>query len=461
MSINWIKRKEGIGQKLDTLKQYASTWEASPQLERKKKSREETWAIVISSSSIISPLGKNKTEHTKAFLDWTYAPLHRYDITPWGLIKLEGWSSGEREVSLMWVNEEILEIKQWVQANAKKINLRITNWLLSWHLALMTSKEAITNSLLSQEQIANTHLILASWDLSNLNTINSWIQFSKSIPKRWMDVVKGMASSTASWVSILNWIHAGHTTVSNACASFNTGLNTAADKILLNEDRVILTSTDSVRHLTSATAFKIMWTLWTHSSPFDKSADWFIPSEGSATYVLERALEAQKRWLTPDLELLWWAETSDADINLANPNNKMQIKCMLDAIYLSWLRPDQIDWVVTHWTSTWIWDPAEALSIAAVFWDHKPVIMAPKSNAGHQIWNSWALWLECASTALNNNQAPKIIWLNDPIPEAENLNLSTWAKWKFKYILVNAFGFWWINTSFIVKKYESWLVKKA
>jgi len=127
---------------------------------------------------------------------------------------------------------------------------------------------------------------------------------------------------------------------------------------------------------------------------------------------------------------------------------------MKEALYIAGLKPEDIDGVVTHGTSTTEWDPSEATAIHAVFGTHKPVIMAPKSNVGHNIWAGAAMGIQCAEAAFKYSVAAKIVNLKNTIPAAQELNLANGEKKDFRYILVNSFWFWGINCCVILKKYE-------
>jgi 3-oxoacyl-(acyl-carrier-protein) synthase len=285
------------------------------------------------------------------------------------------------------------------------------------------------------------------WEYAIKNKINTL--------RRWNHVSPTMISTAPSGIVVHNGMHEWHNTFSNACASYLSWVFGGIEKIKWWDSRILISSADTISYNVSVISFKALWALWTGlTCPFDKRANGFMPSEWAYSMLLEKEAEALARGKKPIMQIAWYAESSDATIRITDPEINRQAEAMLKALHMAWIQPEDIDGVVTHGTSTQAGDPSEATAIHAVFWNHKPTIMAPKSSCGHNIWTASALWIQCAETAFKYWIGPAILNLEDPIPAAEWLELATGKKRKFKYIMVNSFWFGGYNACLILKKYE-------
>ena len=463
----WVKNEEKFIWGLKTIKEETDGWEATSVMERRKKILETTGAIVISSSDIISPIWENKEEHYQNFLEWKSAPI----VTKY----LKNWETylNEKEVENYVHKVNIMEIQVWEKLQAeinatnnkvrervfdsvkKEIGIYNTDSLAVADLGIVSAKRVALESGQSEAQISQTPLISAIWWLINGNIAKYALKNKMENILKGAYVMQSITSALATAIVVELGIHAWHNTMSNACASTLSAMFAGIEKITGGgQDRVIISAADTINYNVSLTLFNAMRTLGTHSSPFDKSADGFIASEAAATFLLERESEALKRNKTPTVQVVWYAESSDADKHIAKPGTLRQTTTMKEALYIAGLKPEDIDGVVTHGTSTTEWDPSEATAIHAVFGTHKPVIMAPKSNVGHNIWAAAAMGIQCAEAAFKYSVAAKIVNLKNTIPAAQELNLANGEKKDFRYILVNSFWFWGINCCVILKKYE-------
>ena len=469
----WKKNGENFLLGLEKIKEETNGWKPTGVMERKKKILEATGPIVISSSDIISPIWDNKEQHYQNFLEWKSAPIITKYLKNWetyleeiekpahivNIMEIEIWKRLQEEIASINIKvrdrvfDSLIKTKQ---ADIEEIkNIYKTKRIVVADLGVVSAKRVALESRLSEEEISQTPLISAIWGLINGNIAKYAIENEIENILKGAFVMQSITSALSTAIAVELGIHAWHNTMSNACASTLSAMFAWIEKITgWGQDRVMISAADTINYNVSLTLFNAMRTLWTHSSPFDKSANGFIASEAAATFLLERENEALKRNKTPTVQIVWYAESSDADKHIAKPGTLRQTTTMKEALYIAGLKPEDIDGVVTHGTSTTEWDPSEAIAIHAVFWKYKPVIMAPKWNVGHNIWAAAAMWIECAQAAFKYSIAPQIVNLKNRIPAAETLNLAEWLKKDFQYILVNSFWFWGYNACVILKKYE-------
>ena len=137
------------------------------------------------------------------------------------------------------------------------------------------------------------------------------------------------------------------------------------------------------------------------SRPFDKNRSGFIMGEGSGIVLLENLEHAKKRGAHIYAELSGYGRTADAHhITSPAPHGEFQGLCMKQAIEDAKLRPEQIDYVNAHGTSTHQNDACETEAIKTIFGEHakKLAVSSIKSMTGHLLGAAGGI--ECIATAL-------------------------------------------------------------
>ena len=449
--IDWSRREEKSLSDIASLRNVIKSWNPSDIMIRRKSIKDLVWPLVITSSHLISPIGKDSKERHQSFIDWRLASGTQFTI--WS-DKIASWIvQWQNTINFFWIttsedlSNEILRIP-------KRLRERIYYNLMIWNYTLVAARKWLEKSKLTKGQIKDTYLIwvTANWINKNVEMLIDSLKNLRKHHQRFT-IAQTMISSVFAWVVAREWMRAWYTTISNACAWMYSWIIRSAERIMCWDDMVAISVFDSFRHFFALATTNIMWAVGQNSTPFDKWAIWMVPSEAAWFYMLERGEVAAKRWVDIGLEVCWWSEASDAKESILRPVSETQAKWMLEAIFMAWINPEDIDWVVAHWTSTSIGDTVEAIALQTVFWDHKKnvTILAPKSNTWHPLAASWALSLECAYTALKYWISPKHLGLNDPIPEVGWFDLAKWGKKQFKYILLNSLWFWWVNSFLVVK----------
>jgi len=192
------------------------------------------------------------------------------------------------------------------------------------------------------------------------------------------------------------------------------------------------------------------------SRPFDRRREGFVPSHGGACLVLETADAACRRGALPLCEVLAVTARSDAN-RQPSPQEDGQMRAMSAALAEAGLRPEEIDFISAHATSTPIGDITEARSIRRVFGRHadRIKINAPKSMLGHSCWSAPLVELVAAIAQMRAGRLHPTINLDDPDPE---LDLDVCADGAVvhpvRHLVKNAFGFGGINGVAVLKRWE-------
>ena len=181
------------------------------------------------------------------------------------------------------------------------------------------------------------------------------------------------------------------------------------------------------------------------SRPFDKGRDGLIPSGGGATLILESYESAVKRGAPIIAEVLGYGFSSNGG-HISTPNIDGPAIAMERALKMSGLKPDDINYINAHATSTPIGDANEAQAIHKIFGNKIPV-SSTKSMTGHECWMAGASEVIYSILMMQNDfVAPNI--------NLEKINLITETKnQKIDVFLSNSFGFGGTNSALIVKKF--------
>lgn len=197
----------------------------------------------------------------------------------------------------------------------------------------------------------------------------------------------------------------------------------------------------------------------TASRPFDITRDGFVMGEGGGTVVLEDYEHAVKRGAKIYAELVGIGLSADAHhITAPHPDGAGAILSMEMAIKMADIKPDQIDYVNMHGTSTPLGDIGETKAIKKVFGEsaYKMNLSSTKSMTGHLLGAAGAVEAIATILAVVNNRIPPTINFENPDPECDlNYTFNKPQDKKVEYALSNAFGFGGHNTSIIFKKFSA------
>ena len=197
----------------------------------------------------------------------------------------------------------------------------------------------------------------------------------------------------------------------------------------------------------------------TASRPFDLNRDGFVMGEGAGCLVLEEYEHALARGAKIYAELVGCGASADAyHITAPHPEGKGGILSMQRALADAEIKPEAIDHINTHGTSTPAGDVAEPIAIKEVFGEHAYNISlnSTKSMTGHLLGGAGAIEAIASVMALKESIIPPTINHFDDDPQIDSrldFTFNTARKRDISYALSNSFGFGGQNATLIFKKF--------
>ena len=199
----------------------------------------------------------------------------------------------------------------------------------------------------------------------------------------------------------------------------------------------------------------------TASRPYDKDRDGFVLGEGGACLILEEYEHAKARGAKIYAEMIGGGMSSDAyHITAPHPQGLGAYNVIKNVVENAGIRPEEVDYINTHGTSTPLGDPQEITAIEKFFGEHafQMNISSTKSMTGHLLGGAGAIEAAACIMAIQDQIVPPTInhFTDDPeINPKLNLTFNKAQKRKVNIALSNTFGFGGHNASVIFKKFES------
>lgn len=339
--------------------------------------------------------------------------------------------------------------------------------------ALIASDEAVKDSGITPE---NTNpdrvgvifasgiggLITFQEEVTNFVTGDGTPRFNPFfIPKMILDIAAGQ-------ISMRHGFRGPNYAVVSACASSTNAIIDAFDVIRLGKaDAIVTGGSEAVISAAGVGGFNAMKALSernddpkTASRPFDKDRDGFVMGEGSGCLVLESLDHALARGAKIYCEIAGGGATADAHhITAPHPEGLGANNVMKAALEDAGLKPEDIDYINVHGTSTPLGDIAETKAILNVFGDHayNVNISSTKSMTGHCLGAAGALEALACIMAVTKDVVPPTInhFTDDPELDSKlNFTFNAAQKKTVNAALSNTFGFGGHNASVIVKKFK-------
>ncbi len=278
-----------------------------------------------------------------------------------------------------------------------------------------------------------------------------------------------IADIASGHVSMKYGYHGPNFGVVSACASSTNALIDAFNLIRLGKaDAIVTGGAEAAIFPAGVGGFNSMHALSTRndspataSRPFSKSRDGFVMGEGSAVLVLEELEHAKARGAKIYAEVVGGGMSADAyHLTATHPEGLGAKLVMKNALEDAGMKPEDIDYVNAHGTSTTVGDLSEVKAIKEVFGDHAYDlnISSTKSMTGHLLGATGALEaLFCVKSVQEDIVPPTINHDPEDMDEEIDYNLNfTFDKAQKRTVnaaLSNTFGFGGHNASIIVKKY--------
>jgi len=192
--------------------------------------------------------------------------------------------------------------------------------------------------------------------------------------------------------------------------------------------------------------------------PFEKNRDGFVVAEGSGILILEELQFALKRKARIYGELIGYGYTGDAyHITAPSPDGDGAVRCMRMAIKDAGLKPEDVDYINAHGTSTPLNDLTETIAIKTVFGDHakKVPISGTKSMTGHLLGAAGSTEAIFTILSIRDGIMPPTINYEEADPQCDLDYVPNAARRKpLKIAMSNAFGFGGTNATLIFRRFE-------
>jgi len=191
--------------------------------------------------------------------------------------------------------------------------------------------------------------------------------------------------------------------------------------------------------------------------PFDANRTGFIMAEGGGSLILESLEHARARGAHIYAEVLGYTLNNDAyHMSSSLPEGESAIESMRATLEEAKLRPDQIDYINAHASSTPMNDGTEARAVTKFFGKKTPAISGTKAYYGHPLGASGAIEAAICCLAMEHAYIPPTLNCEDPCEEVAgpgfDLVRLKGRPQKLKYVLSNSFGFGGINSSLVFGK---------
>jgi len=339
--------------------------------------------------------------------------------------------------------------------------------------AIVASDQAMSDAGLNKDNINPDRIgVVVASGIGGLITFqNEVTDFAKGdgtprfnpffIPKMILDIAAGQ-------ISMRHNLRGPNFAVVSACASSTNAIIAAYNLLQLGKADIIVSGgSEAVISEAGVGGFNAMKAMSernddpkTASRPYDKDRDGFIMGEGSGIVILEELEHALARGANIYCEIAGGGATADAHhITAPHPEGLGAKNVMLAALEDAGMKPEDIDYINTHGTSTPLGDIAEAKAILSVFGEHAYDlnISATKSMTGHCLGAAGAIEAIACIKAVVHDIVPPTInhFTDDPDLDPKlNFTFNKAQKRTVNAALSNTFGFGGHNACVIVKKYK-------
>jgi len=411
--------------------------------------------VVVTGLGALTPIGNNKEEYWNSLVNGVSgaAPITYFDAAKFKTrfaCELKDFNATD------FINRK----------EARKMD-RFTQY------AMVASDEAIADAKLNLDDVDKLRVgVIWGAGIGGLETFqNEMLNYAEGdgsprfnpffIPKMIADIAPGN-------ISIKNGFMGPNYTTVSACASSANAMIDALNYIRLGHCDVVVTGgSEAAVTIAGMGGFNAMHALSTRnespetaSRPFDAERDGFVLGEGAGAIVLEEYEHAKARGAKIYAEVIGGGLSSDAyHMTAPHPDGIGVIAVMKNCLENAGIKPEDVDHINTHGTSTPLGDVAELKAISEVFGDHAKNINinSTKSMTGHLLGAAGAIEAIASLLAMEHGVVPPTINhsnVDENINPELNLTLNKAQKREIKVAMSNTFGFGGHNACVAFKKLD-------
>ncbi len=339
------------------------------------------------------------------------------------------------------------------------------------HFAVAAARMAIEDSGLDVEGEDKTRVgVMIGSGIGGLGTLEAQ---HKTLVERGPGrvspfMIPYMISNISSGIVAMEYGFGGpNMCIVTACATSNHNIGEAWRIMKFGDADVMVTGGSEATILpTGLAGFSNMKALSTRnddpttaSRPFDVDRDGFVMGEGAGVVILETLEHATKRGAHIYGELVGYGISADAyHLTAPLPEGEGAARCMKMALDHAGMKPEDIDYVNAHGTSTPVGDVCETKAIKAVFGDHAKnglLVSSTKSMTGHLLGAAGGVELAACLMAMQDDIVPPTINIINQDPNCDLDYVANKARsTRINAALSNSFGFGGHNSTVIVKRFE-------
>ncbi len=276
-----------------------------------------------------------------------------------------------------------------------------------------------------------------------------------------------IANMASGYISILLGLKGPNTTVVTACATSTHAVGDAYHIVKRGDANIMVAggAEAAISHLAFA-GFGSARALSTRnddpqkaSRPFDRERDGFVMGEGAGALIVESLDHALARGAEIYAEITGYGMSGDAyHMTAPDPEGSGAILCMQKALRSAGLKPEDLDYINAHGTSTEYNDKIETAAIKQVFGEHayKLAVSSTKSMTGHLLGAAGAVEIIATLLSMRHNTIHPTINYEYPDPDCDLDYVPNQARpGEINKALSNSFGFGGTNASIVVERYLS------
>lgn len=413
--------------------------------------------VVVTGLGAVTPLGNTPEETWENMVKGVSgaAPITLFDATNFKTqfaCEVKNWNPNE------WIDRK----------DARKMDRYA-------QLAMASAVQGVKDSGLDLDQVDKNRVgVIYGVGIGGIKTFEeeaSYYALNKEKGPRFSPffIPKMIADIAAGQISIHFSFHGPNFTTTSACASSTNALADAFNLLRLGKaDVIVAGGAEAAICECGVGGFNAMKALSTRnedpthaSRPFSASRDGFVMGEGAGCLILEELEHAKARGARIYAEMVGEGESADAYHLTASHPEGLGAKLVMEAALAdAQLRPEDIDYINVHGTSTHVGDISEAKAIKEVFGEHayKLNISSTKSMTGHLLGAAGAVEALACVKAVSEDIVPPTINHDeeDKDPEIDyalNYTFNQAQKRTVRAALSNTFGFGGHNACVIFKKY--------